>query len=140
MQIQQRAQAKLRGMLVVGAALTTILAPSHGARAGGGDAHGGFFDSVLETMDLKTKEGPKPDFVEATHPDPSTLRFIPTGEQHPKRPVAAKSSDAVEDAKAALDAARDAQLAPKAPPVVKPAPPAKSTRKAVKPNKATADN
>ena len=88
----------------------------------------GFWGSLMETLNLRTKVGPMPDFVEKTRPDPSTLHFIPTSEPHPKRSVPVQSAVAVEAAKQALDAAREAQLnppAPKlAPPPVKPTAPA----------------
>jgi hypothetical protein len=75
----------------------------------------GLFDSLMEKLDLRTKVGPMPDFVEKSRPDPSTLHFIPTGQPHPKRSVPVKSASEIEAAKSALDAARDAQLNPPPP-------------------------
>ncbi|HEX4766561.1 MAG TPA: hypothetical protein VH414_09825 [Lichenihabitans sp.] len=77
----------------------------------------GFLDSVLETLNLKTKVGPMPGFVETTRPSPLALKYIPTGRTHPKRAVAVETPTEVEATKQALDAAREAQLNPK------PAPP-----------------
>ena len=95
----------------------------------------GFWGNFMETLNLRTKVGPTPGFVEKTRPDPSTLHFIPTSEPHPKRSVPVQSAIAVEAAKQALDAAREAQLNPP-PPAPKPAPlPVKPTTPALHPAK-----
>ncbi len=137
-----------RGLLVgVGLAMAMAAAalPIHDAAAADGAKKegGGLFDSVLETLDLKAKVGPAPDFVQATHPDPSTLHFIPTGAPHPKRATPAKTDVGVEATKAALDAAQAAQLAPRpAVPAVpaKTAAPVKRVRKPAKPNESATGN
>ena len=98
--------------------LVAAVAMTAPARAGDDQPHGtGLFDSVLETLNLKTKVGPMPGFVESTRPSPSALKYIPTGRTHPKRSVAVETPAEVEATKQALDAAREAQLNPK------PAPP-----------------
>ncbi len=93
---------------------TVFFGPLGGALAaddaGPGTGAASLWDSVLKTLNVKTTVGPTPGFVEATHPDPSGLKFIPTGTPHPKRPSPAKTADDIDAAKAALDAAHDAQL------------------------------
>lgn len=93
---------------------------------------------VLDTLDMRTKVGPMPDFVQKTRPDASQLKFIPTSTPHPKRPVPVKSADEVEAAKQALDAARDAQLAPPTP--AAPPAPAPKKRHPAKPKQAAGTN
>ncbi len=94
--------------------LIAALAMTAPAWAGDGQPHGkGFFDSVLETLNLKTKVGPMPGFVESTRPDPAGLKYIPTGRTHPKRSILVETPIEVEATKQALDAARAAQLNPR---------------------------
>lgn len=71
--------------------------------------------SLLETLDIRAKPAVAPDFVEATRPDPSTLRFLPTTAPHPPRETPAKSASQIEATKAQLDAARARQLQPPVP-------------------------
>ena len=107
-----------------------------------GSGSDGVWGTVLDTLDLRTKVGPMPGFVEATRPDPARLKYIPTSTPHPKRSVPVKSADEVEAAKQALDAARDAQLNP-APPTPAPAPapvPASRKHHPTKPKQAADQN
>ncbi len=94
--------------------LVAAVAMTSPARAGDDQPRStGFLDSVLETLNLKTKVGPMPGFVESTHPNPTALKYIPTGRTHPKRAIAVETPTEVEATKQALDAAREAQLNPK---------------------------
>ena len=97
----------------------------------------GFWDRVLQKLDLKTRPAPMPDFVQATHPAPSTMTFIPTGPSPRNQKVRVKSSDEIEATKADLDAAQAAQLPPDPAPPTAPAPAPPPKRKA-KPAKSAA--
>ncbi len=100
---------------------------SGGAWAGDDSNSDSLWGRVLDKLNMRTKVGPMPEFVEKTRPDASQLKFVPTSTPHPKRAIPVKSADEIEAAKQALDAARDAQLAPPAPP-----PPAKPVAAAKK--------
>lgn len=99
----------------LGLAVLLGLAVQEPAAAGDDGSDPGLWDKVLRKLDLKSKPATMPDFVQSTHPDPSTLRFIPTGSPLRVPPLKVKSADEVDAAKAALDAAQAAQLNPKAP-------------------------
>ena len=78
----------------------------------------GFFDRVLETLDVKAKPAdPSPDFVTKTRPDPSRLDYIQRPVPHKVSPIPTKSAAEVERLKGALDAARAKQLTSVPPPV-----------------------
>ena len=118
------------------AVLLALAVPGPAVAGDGGSdaADTGLWDTVLRKLDLKSKPATMPDFVQSTHPDPSTLRFIPTGSPPRVPPVPVKSADEIEAAKAALDAAQAAQLSPPAP---KPGPPKrKAAKTTVKPKQA----
>lgn len=76
----------------------------------------GLLDTVMEKLNLKAApSGAAPDFVEHSRPDPDSTGYMPTATAHKVSPLAVKTPDQVEAAKAALDAAKARQLAPAAP-------------------------
>jgi hypothetical protein len=120
---------------VLAAALLVSGAAFAGDDASSSSNSDGFWGRVFDKLDMRTRVGPMPDFVEKTRPDASQLKFIPTSTPHPKGAIPVKSADEVEAAKEALDAARDAQLAPPAPAAAKPKKP-----RAAKPKQAAGTN
>lgn len=112
---QRQSRRSRKGQFAVIAILSMVSGQVWAGEDPPADSSDGFFASLMEKLNLRTKVGPAPDFVEKTRPDPSTLHFIPTSEPHPKRAVPVKTVIQVEAAKAALDAARAAQLIPRAP-------------------------
>jgi hypothetical protein len=72
-------------------------------------------NSVLEMLDLKTKVGAAPDFVEASRPKDGKTDYLSVGAKRPQRALKVKSAAEVKAAEAELDAARDAQVAGRRP-------------------------
>jgi hypothetical protein len=72
-------------------------------------------DSTLEFMNLKTKPGAMPDFVQQTRPDPTAQSYIGVGAKPADHALKVKSPAEVKALTAELDAARAAQVAGKRP-------------------------
>lgn len=134
-----------RSALFVLSALGTVLvsAAVPGAARAGADEQPkseSLWSGILETLNLRAKPGSMPDFVKATHPDPSKLDFIPTSTPHPTRSIPVKSSTEVEAAKQTLDAARQAQMIRSAAPAVPVPVPATAKHIPAKPKRTATQN
>lgn len=97
--------------LIIAFVLASSFAAATPARAAEG-----FWDSVLEKMDIKAAPAaPGPDFIERTRPDPGELGYLPTALPHKVSPRPVKTPAEIQAQKDALDAAKERQLAPAAP-------------------------